>query len=192
METGETFPEFALRCAHAFGALATLRDEPSDAPIPIFLEFKPSPYYTESLKKHKAELARLQSMKIDERTLFGVEAKQKQIEQHRAWLAKNKTENQRLDEMAEKVAAWMPPSSDHQGLKKFMLQQIDVSRNGTEYIEWEIVKATAKAPSSYYVAAVIAEEHGVAYCEEELAKEIERTDGRNLWVKQLRESLTGI
>jgi hypothetical protein len=35
---GMTFEQFALGCARAFGALVTMRDEPSDAPIPERLE----------------------------------------------------------------------------------------------------------------------------------------------------------
>ena len=31
---GETFEQYALQCAKAFGALVMMRDEPSDAPIP--------------------------------------------------------------------------------------------------------------------------------------------------------------
>lgn len=57
MPTGYTYPvaeekvdtlaEFALQCARAFGACVTMRDEPSNKPIPE--EFKPSLHYQKKL-----------------------------------------------------------------------------------------------------------------------------------------------
>ena len=49
-----TFEEFALRCARAFGALISMRDEPIDAPIPE--RFEPSDYHLKELEKAKKRL----------------------------------------------------------------------------------------------------------------------------------------
>lgn len=46
IKDGMTFKEYALRCARNFGALMDMRDDPMDAPIPIFT---PSGYHEEKL-----------------------------------------------------------------------------------------------------------------------------------------------
>jgi hypothetical protein len=57
---GMTFEQYALGCARAFGALVTMRDEPSDAPIPEKLE--PDTYYQRSLEASQLELDRVMSL----------------------------------------------------------------------------------------------------------------------------------
>ena len=51
---GQTFEEFILSCARAFGALVEMRDEPADAPIPE--EFKPSAYHTTQIGVARAKM----------------------------------------------------------------------------------------------------------------------------------------
>lgn len=54
-----SFPEFATKCARAFGALVSMREEPLDAPIPE--EFKPSSYHVEQLEELRNELEAVKS-----------------------------------------------------------------------------------------------------------------------------------
>jgi hypothetical protein len=49
MEEGQSFPEFAMRCARNFGALIMMRDESLDVPIPE--QFEPSDYYRKKLSE---------------------------------------------------------------------------------------------------------------------------------------------
>src|SRR5665213_2401224 len=51
----QSFNEFVMRCARAFGALITMRDDPSDAPIPD--EFTADSYYSERIATTTRELA---------------------------------------------------------------------------------------------------------------------------------------
>lgn len=48
-----TFPEFAMLCAREFGALASMRDEPLDAPVPE--RFEPDDFYRKQYEAAKAE-----------------------------------------------------------------------------------------------------------------------------------------
>ena len=57
MEQGQTFPEFIMSCARAFGALIMMRDDPANAPIPE--KFEPSDYHVRALKKAYVEQTRL-------------------------------------------------------------------------------------------------------------------------------------
>jgi hypothetical protein len=186
MESGQPFEEFAMSCARAFGALIMMRDDAMDAPIP---EFEPSPYYEKSLTQHRAELARLIMMSEDERLAYGHASHAESIASAQEYLEKDIAENERLDAMRKQVLAWTPPTSEHQGLKDFMLEQIKISANALRYHYEAIAQAKSKTPLQYWTDAVAVESRGVEYATAELAKEIERTRGRNLWVKQLRESL---
>lgn len=50
-----TFPEFAMQCARAFGALIDMRDDPMDSPIPD--AFVPDTYHARELVKAREQLA---------------------------------------------------------------------------------------------------------------------------------------
>lgn len=187
MEKGQTFPEFVLLCARAFGATILMRDDPMDKPIPE--AFKPSDYNEKALRAAKAELDRLDSMGGNERIAFGEAQRKADIQQNRDWLTRERNENERLTAMRVQVQAWEPPSPEHVSLKNFMLEQIDMSVNSTDYIEKAIVEAEAKSPAAYYAAAVAKAARDVEYHIEEQAKEVERTESRNRWIRQLRDSL---
>jgi hypothetical protein len=60
----QTFPDFALHCARAFGALVSLRDESSDTPIPEVIE--PSPYELEYLEKTRVKLFELTELSFSQ------------------------------------------------------------------------------------------------------------------------------
>lgn len=187
MEKGETFEEFVWTCARAFGALITMRDDPHDAPIPQKLE--PSKYYLESLEKAKRDYAELINMNDSAKLGFGERKKAEDIAQSQDWTAKRTEENKRIEKMEALVKKWEPPSGDHVELKEFMLQQLDVSRHSLEYDYESIGKAKEKAPVDYYAEAVSRAERNIEYYTEEWEKEVERTNGRNRWLQQLRESL---
>lgn len=187
MEKGQTFKEFIMRCARNFGACIMMRDEPFDAPIPE--EFKPSDYHPKEFDKAQKELERLLAMNNEEKVQFGIDERAKEVDRYSAWLLKEEEQNRRLKAMRRSVQDWEPPTSDHKGLKEFMLDQIRISMNDTNYIKEQLNIANAKAPVSYYADAVGNAERDILYHKEEHGKEIERTEGRNRWIRQLRESL---
>ena len=104
-------------------------------------------------------------------------------------LQRAKDENRRLDEAMAQVVAWTPPTPDHAGLKAFMVEQITISRNSLCYQEKDIKEITAKPVMKFYEEAVESAEHDIEYHCKELAKEQERTNGRNEWIDQLYKSL---
>jgi hypothetical protein len=187
MEKGQTFPDFVLLCARAMGATIMLRDEPLDAPIP---EFQPSYYNAKQLEESKAELARLLAMTDEEKIFFGQSKKDAVIERNEKYIADQQAENVRLIEMRDKVKAWQPPTSDHDGLKKFMLEQLEISMNSVDYHEREIIAAKKLFASDYYNEVVAEVQRHIEYYTEEDRKERERTDARNRWVRELKASIT--
>lgn len=177
------FPEFALSCARAFGALIMMRDEPMDAPIPA--EFNPSDYNEKRLAESRARLAEIEAMTTDQVEAAALAAYEAAKASHDRYEAEQEAAEQRLDAMMEKVLAWAPPTAEHNGLKDFMIEQINISRRGS-YRSDEPKKVRAAEWQRDQIEQL---HHDIGYHAAEQAKEIERTRGRSEWVKALRTSL---
>ena len=179
-----TFEEFALKCARAFGALISMRDEPIDAPIPE--RFEPSDYHLKELEKAKKRLKEIKEWNEDKAKQEAERAYQEALKKREEFIKKNKLIRKRYEDMLSKVREWKPPTPDHVDLKKFMIQQLEDSiafdcfipempqrLSGEEYKEQQIKKAL----------------NDIDYHEREYAKEVNRVHERNKWLLLLRESL---
>lgn len=181
-----TFPEFAMQCARAFGALIMMRDDPIDSPIPD--EFTVAEYYEKNLNEAKAALAELQA--LNERDVL-IRCAKEYAEAMASWeksRADNAAKRQRYESMLAKVRQWIPPTSEHEGLKEFMIQQL------TESLEWDcggegLPKPTITTPSVWRAEQLLQYEQDVERLARGLAEEAERVRKRNQWVRDLRESL---
>lgn len=117
-----TFEEFALRCARAFGATIEMRDDPLDVPPPA--EVKPDDYYLRQIPDAEARVRELEVMTAEEAEIKAAEAHREALKFWRE-CNENYARKRRLYEaMLAKVEAWEPPSPGHEGLKKFMREQI--------------------------------------------------------------------
>lgn len=187
MEKGQTFETFVMTCARAFGALINMRDDPLNAPIPK--KFEPSKHYVDSLAAAQQEAGRLARFSKVRQLDFGAKKRTERIKQTKGWIAKETLENKRIDGMVAKVTGWMPPTTEHEELKTFMLQQLKISRNSVGYNMLELAKAKDRTAMDYYQLALGEAERNITYYEEQLQKEIERAGTRTEWVAQLRKSL---
>ena len=186
IKDGISFEEFALGCARAFGALVTMRDEPSDAEIPD--SFEPSDYHAKMLEEAKNRLHYLQCLSLED---AGILAEQ-QHKDESARLSKRLEENSALmasyRAMLEQAKAWTPPSSDHVNLKEFMVGQIEESirfDDCSEYCE----PPPKKSGEQWRADQIKAAEWSVSYHEKEHKAEVARCKERTEWVKDLRSSL---
>lgn len=182
----QTFEEFAMGCARAFGALVTMRDDDSNAPIPE--EFKPSDY-------HQAEVAKARLNYIEFQGMDDKEAERRAIREYdeamTAW-TKTREDNRalrdRLGAMARDVRAWKPPTPDHAGMKKFMLEQLDTTAE-FDGRDWPDSKPHLVSGADYRLAGIEKALRDIAYHTVEYQKEAERCRSRSAWVRALRESL---
>lgn len=178
------FSEFALNCARAFGALITMRDDPADAPIPE--EIKPECSYNEKrLAESKARLAELNAMTPDEMLSACEHAYATALASHDKYEADAAEEDRRLDAMLEKVDAWTPPTANHVEMKKFMIDQLTISKRGS----YRSPMPEMLSPSEWHEAEVKKAMKDVSYHAGEVATEIERAKGRTEWIRALRSSL---
>lgn len=183
-EDGISFEQFAMRCARAFGALALLRDEPLDAPIPE--ELKPSDWHSIRAQEAQARLDQLESMPFPE---IETAALHSYLNEHENWKKYNREQAVRNDKhraMLAQVTAWTPPTEDHKPMQRFMVEQLEVS----------ISKYATPEPQQRSALTWLADESAsamrdVAYHNRKHAEEVALTAERNDWLRALRASLKG-
>jgi hypothetical protein len=185
IKDGISFEKFTLNCARAFGALIEMRDDPADAPIPD--KFEPSDYHVEQLAKAETQLKELEEMsdetlqaKCDEDYKSKYES-WKKYEQEKLALKK------KYLDMLARVREWQVPSKDHEGLKDFMVDQLNKSIDFDCYISEAPEKLSAQ---EWKDAETKSRKWAVNYHATNMKEEIKRSEGRTEWVQQLKQSLT--
>jgi hypothetical protein len=185
---GADFEQYIMGCARAFGALVTMRDDPADAPIPE--AFEPSDYHAKAIKTAQARLDELDSMSIEAAEIAAKAAYDEAVAYANAAIAKNDQLRARYQAMLKQVDAWKAPTPDHEGLKKFMREQIESSINfdcsNSYYLSHMPTRLTAMEWRS---EQVVKARKDIAYHSKEHADEVGRAHSRTDWVKALRESL---
>lgn len=183
-----TFNDFVMSCARGMGALVMMRDEPMDAPIPE--RFEPSDYHTKKIAEAITIIDRLAGMTEDEAEQAASDTYEAAIAAQAAAIHCNDTLREKYNAMLAKVEAWQSPSADHDGFKKFMVEQltssIDFDCDNRYYRDQKHTRLTGAEWRAQEEAKA---RKDIAYHEAENAKEIERTEARNTWLRQLRESL---
>lgn len=183
IEDGCSFEEYVWGCARAFGACIELRDSP-DEKIPA--EFAPSRYHLEAMDKAKGELASLEMMTKDQiQTLIDAEVEDIEVENEK-YRRDHALKMSRYEQIRDKVEAWEPPTPDHAGLKKFMLEQIDDSvRFGSPY-QREPISTTPFAYRQDRKARLLDD---IEYHREHYADDVRRARERSEWIRALRASV---
>jgi hypothetical protein len=187
---GYTFGQFAMSCARAFGACVEMRDDSSDTPIPK--EFKPSPYHSNAIAAAQKRVKLLEKITTGEATKAALlEWKQrcKQLQEH---IEEMLTQRNRYETMLQKARAWTPPTSEHVGLKEFMIKQLEETiAFDCQVSSYHKEQAKLKPLSAAeWVEQEMAEaQRDIKYHTAEHAKEVARAGTNTKWVQDLRASL---
>jgi len=186
-----TFEDFAKHCARAMGAFIMVRDEPYDGTMP---RSEVSDYHAKYIDSLEVEAANLEKMTLSE----AFEKASTEFEEMRTRALDNISEKMvlkvRYERMLEKAKAYMPPTSDHNEYKKFMIEQLEKSIQGDCTITYSMddIKSGKYKPLSgetwlknkkARIAQQLERHH------EKLREEISRTADRNAWIDKLEESL---
>lgn len=190
---GVSFERFVLTCARAFGACITMLDEPLDAPIPT--RFEPDTYNQQQAEKEERQLHDLLVLTDEEVQQKAAE----EVAERRAYFQKHLNAlielKAKYTAMLTKVRAWMPPSPDHQGLKDFMIKQIE------ESIEWDcsehliasyrdnIDECKTCDAAEWKANRISTLEKSIANHKNKQKEEDGRTVDRSQWVQKLYDSL---
>ena len=182
---GITFKQYALSCARAFGALILMRDDPSDAPIPE--RFEPSNWNAQRLQEASDRLAQLRLMSPADADAAARAEHAKAVEDYDKRAEERSQLRKKYEAMLEQVVAWKAPTADHVEYKSFMEKQI------RESIDWDCReysdRPSLQAGTEWIATAMAKAERDIAYHTKEDAAERTRTEGRNSWIKALRDSL---
>ncbi len=177
--------EFIMTCARAFGALVTMRDESLNVEIPE--EFKPNFYYKDQLEKAKEELKKYTNMTIEEAKPFIEDNYNNKIIAKNNSIKENDNLKQRYETVLKEVEKWTPPSNEHIGLKNYAINQLKESiKHDCNNYDYEIKNESPEEHIKNNIERCLKD---IDYYTKEWNKEVERVEERNLWVKQLRESL---
>lgn len=181
-----SFPEYAMRCARAFGALVLMRDDPLDAPIPE--SFPPSDYAIQSVQTTEIELGRLLLLSSDEADTGAREAHEASVRHRDEYRAKRKRERERYEAMLAMVKAWKPPSADHEGLAKFMVEQLTQSID-FDCGDYEPTVEPLLSGTDWQAQQIAQVSQRLERARQSLHEEENRARGRTKWLRELRESL---
>jgi len=187
IEKGISFPEFALHCARAFGALIHMRDSASDAEIPD--EIKPSEYHKIAIDEALIKLNEAKKMTLEE-------AKTKaEIERAEAIKFYEKYDDDKLKllhkykSMLHKVEMWQPPTPDHIEMKLFMMQQINSSIDFDCTIYPHGENKLKKSVAEWRQENIDKCAENLGYHVKEWEAEVQRCKDRTEWIRALRASL---
>ena len=92
----------------------------------------------------------------------------------------------KYDNMLRKVNSWNPPTEDHAGFKKFMVEQILESIRFDCYV---LDIPEFYGTDKWFDRKMDDTLRRIAYCEKEHRIEVAKTKERNKWVRLFLESL---
>ena len=182
--------EFLMLCARNFGACVEMRDEPLSVPIP--LEFTPSPYYKDRIKAAEDNLESLLSITLEEAQ--EILDKEYQDIQKRGLdaIELRKDIRKKYNAVRDEVNLWEPPTPEHIELKKFALRQIDISCDDN----WSFYEKEMQTPKEnvqeWLQAKIESEQKSLVRYKKDWQEEVARTESKNKWLSDLRESLAKI
>lgn len=188
-----TFAEFTKVCMKAFGACIHMKDEDNDKP---YVPDKVSDYHIKALHEAKMELAKARTTPDN----ILIKRKKSYLEGREIKLLYNikkiEGNQQKLKTMIAECTVWKAPTSEHEELKDFMLEQLtttlkhdgDDSYYRTKLIQ---VRNSLKSidPEKIRTENIEGAEDSVKYHTKQLKEEEERVAKRNKWVTDLYKSL---
>ena len=187
MEKGQTFEEFVMQCARAFGPCISMRDDPLDKPIPDKL---PESYYERAYREAKEELTKLDAMDSEARLKEGKRLQRWHINYSKKAAERSKAEDERLRQMQEEIKTWEPPTKDHKALQDFMLQQISISfNNNGAYHASELARYKSKSPMEFFEESYEMVKARVTRGESEAREAAKNRRNAEKWLRDLRRSV---
>lgn len=175
-----TLKDFILGCSRAFGATIMQRDDPPGPPE----EPKMSDYHSEALVRAHEDLNRYEGMTFHECCDASRIEYVKHKAQHEKSQQENKTVQARYNKMKELVGDWIPPTKDHDGLKEFMLEQLEIGF--PHDFEDHYVPLGGQ---SWQKTKIRHAKENIEYHKNGLEKDTQNHNSRIAWIRALYESL---
>lgn len=163
IENGDitTGKDFLTLCCRAFGACIDMKDELLSKTLPE--KFEPDSYYKERYDKAKLQLEGIKNLTKEE-VIERINSERKDREESiTSQIKKQEDTNAKYLKVRNEVKTWIPPTSEHVSLKKFALEQINMSiRNYSDYYNKELEKIHIEISPEDYIS-----EH-ITMCEDDV------------------------
>jgi hypothetical protein len=181
-----TLAEYAMICARAFSACVMMRDDPLGPEIP---EFEPSTHCRDEMEKAKADLAAWQGMTETQRIEMQAREYAETVKYAEEQIAEINEQRRRYESMLAKAMAFVPPTSEHEGLARFMVDQLEDSiRFDCDTKYWDEMKRTI--PFDEWQQRTTGRLlRDVEFYADEWQKEQQRTRSRNKLVRALKQAV---
>ena len=157
----------------------------------------PSEYYVNSLQSQREKLEEMKTM-TDEAIVQDFENLLKDsLEYHERELEKTKVNLGRLNSIMESAKSWVPPTEDHEGVRDYMIDQLEITIKADgdpSYHVNKIVQAKKEleegiGPKVYREEKIKEIEDRISYYGAEVQKELERCKDSNEWMDKFLESI---
>jgi hypothetical protein len=147
-------------------------------------------YHAKELDRLRRELFELEKLSDADLLADEMNAIDGEVDRNTRILNDNKKLRKQYGDMLKQVKSWNPPTIEHDNLKQFMITQIEDS------IKWDCNESYYDS-KTYATPSVSEIRHSrwvrinkdILYHMDEYRKEVERTDKKNKWIKQLKDSL---
>lgn len=186
VQDGANFKQFALKCARAFGATIMQRDDAMDAPLQTLI--KPSTHHKDNIERsinEREELLSLSDKEWQKRLNADYESELIRISDQRK---KEKEIQVKYETVLADVEKWAPPTSEHEGIKDFMVKQLK------ESIEWDCKTYSNKEAiklslDEYKKMKLDAVDWSINYHTKGWSEEVQRCADRTKWLQDFVNSL---
>lgn len=183
-----TFNEFVWRCARGMGALIMLRDDHLGAALPEKLPTTDD-YHVHRLAEARTKLGELKNMSRADAQERAAQAYAKDVQDKERHIIAVTAVRARLDAMRAQVVAWSPPGTDHNGLKDFMLQQLDETIRFDGRVSDYFLNIKERTGEEWLQCSIEHAKRDIDYHTRELAASQVRDADRQKWVDDLRQSV---
>lgn len=188
-----TGKEFLKLCTRAVGVAIDQKDDPLS--VPTKTKFEPSQYYIDAYNEACAELRDARSVSFNDAKLRLKSKYHKKIEDYKKLAEKYSDLRNKYLKVRQEVEAWTPPTPEHDGLKKFALEQIDMCIPSTERITEFINKSKEPLDLSDEAITKFIEDNisqcksSVEYYKKSMGAEYERVKEKQEWMDKFLVSL---
>lgn len=188
-----TGKEFLKLCTRAVGVAIDQKDDPLS--VPTKTKFEPSQYYIDQYNEACDALRDAKSISFNEAKLRLSARHHKKVEDCKKCAEKYSDLRNKYLKVRREVERWTPPTSEHEGLKKFALKQIDMcipsDKTIAEFINKskEPLDLSDKAITKFIKDNIAQCKDSVKYCEKSMNAEYERAHEKQEWMDKFLKSL---
>jgi hypothetical protein len=195
--TINSFEDFGKICMRAFGATIHMKEDSLNK------EYKPlevDDYYLKNQERSKEELKILESKSDKELVQEKLNSLYKENERLYLKAKKQNELKYKLEDMLIIVNSWVSPTNEHNDIKRFMREQLEMSIKNDydlEYYKKALERIQAEINEKIDGSKIRSEkkkylENEIKYYEEKYAKEVESVKNSNKWVDIFLESIKGL